>query len=119
MNIVTKSTNYSLSSDTGEFINEKLGAIGKLLGNDADSALLEVEVGKVTVKHQNGPVYRAEGNLSSKGKLYRAVATAETMETAVENMRNELTKELTRARGKERGLMRRGGSAVKSFLRWG
>lgn len=117
MHITTKATNYGLTDVIRTLIEEKAESCAKLLGAQSDEALFEVEVGLATEKHRTGDIYRAEGNLTADGKLYRAEATADTMEKAIEDMRDEMAREISRARGRARGLLRRGGSAVKSFLR--
>ena len=66
-----------------------------------------------------GARYRAEGNLSVDGKLLRAEAMGDTLEGAVDQMRDELVRELRKSRGRERGLAKRGGTALKRLLRFG
>lgn len=118
MNISIKATNYQLTDGINTLINEKLGSCEKLLGDDAGTALFEIEIGKTTEKQHTGPIYRVEANVSAGGKLYRAEATAETMESAIEETREELQKEITRARGRARRYLKKGGAAIKSMLRF-
>ncbi|MDE1966211.1 MAG: HPF/RaiA family ribosome-associated protein [Patescibacteria group bacterium] len=118
MRITTKTTNYTLTPEIGLLIEDKLGSLGRFLPQHKETALMALEVAYTTDGKKMGKPYRAEVNLDVNGTLYRAEASADTMESAVEAVRNELRKELGRSRGRARELFRRGGSAVKSFLRF-
>ena len=66
-----------------------------------------------------GASYGAEGNLSLNGRLFRAEAMEETLEGAIDAVRDDLMRELRRTQGRERGLLKRGGAAIKKMLRFG
>lgn len=116
MNITIKATDYSVTPDIEARVEEKLRHAEKLLGHDADTALLAVELGRVE-HHRTGEIYRAEVNADAGGKLYRATAEAETMEAAIDRVEDELMRELRRAKRKSRGVMRRTGAAMKDWVR--
>jgi ribosome-associated translation inhibitor RaiA len=73
---------------------------------------------KVT-EQQSGRIYRAEINLLVGGRLFRAEATEEQMEHAIDVMRDEVKRELRKARDKQQSLMKRGGKLIKDMLRFG
>ncbi len=76
----------------------------------------EIEFEKVGAK-QSGMIHRVEANLMVDGTLYRAEATEETFEKAVDEVRNELDKELRRSKKRGETLFRKGGRMLKSLLR--
>ncbi len=67
----------------------------------------------------SGKQYKIEVNLTIDGQLYRAEATEESFEQAIDEVRNELDKELRRDKRKRTSLMKRGGRALKNLLRFG
>lgn len=57
--------------------------------------------------HQQGRIHRVEANLSVNGTLYRAEATEDSFEKAIDEVRNELDKELRRSKDKRTSLVKR------------
>src|SRR3989344_824763 len=115
MDISIKATGHTLTDETRELVESKFAKLAKLTG---ESATLACEIEESIAAVRAGGRYRAEGNLSVDGKLYRAEATHETLEGAIDRVRDELTAELRKARGRGRGMMRRGGALVKGWLRF-
>lgn len=97
-----------------DVVDQKLGSLHKFVGEEA-AAVCEVEFEKLGA-HQNGRVFRVEVNLSINGTLYRAEATENTFEEAIDKTRDELDQELSRAKDKHGTLGRRAGRALKSLL---
>lgn len=107
-----------LTQEVRELIEGKLSALEKFLERSGPAELsCEVEESVATVRA--GAKYRAEGTLFVDGKSFRAEAMHESLEGAVDKVRDELSREVRSARGKERGLVKRGGAALKRMLRFG
>ena len=119
MNISIKATHHDLTSQTRALVEEKFKAIDRLVASAVAPASLSCEIEQSVAVECAGAKYRAEGNLSVDGKLFRAQATGMTLEEAVDRVRDELTRELKRSSGKERGYLKRGGAALKRMLRMG
>jgi len=119
MNITIKATRHQLSDSERELVSEKLGSLSKLLGTGVDTAELAVEVAITAEGEKHGAACRAEANLSTDGRFYRAEAWAATMDAALEAVHRELERELRSDKGRTRRLMKRGGAALKSMLRFG
>ncbi len=119
MNITIKAPNHELSLSMRELIEQKFSALDKLMAHAADNATLSCEIEESIAVERAGAKYRAEGNLSVNGKLFRATATGETLEGAVDRVRDDLARELQSAQGKHKSLVRRGGAAIKRMLRFG
>lgn len=118
MNITIKGNGYTVSASSRALIEEKFGALQKFT-NDDESALLECEIEESASVERAGAKYRAEGNLKLQGELFRAEALGETLEEAVDKVRDELVREVRRSKGKARRLLKRGGAALKNMLRFG
>ncbi len=119
MNISVKATRRELNDAMRELVEKKLSALEKYTAHCKTPAILSCEIEESIAAVRAGGRYRAEGNLSVDGELYRAEALHETLEGAVDRVRDDLARELSRARRKERGLLKRGGAALKRMLRFG
>ena len=107
-----------LTDELSQLLDQKLAPIGKFLPEGETDLSCDVELEKVT-EHQSGKIHRAEINLRVAGKLYRAEATEDQMELAIDIMRDEVKKELRRDTEKQHSLLKRGGQKVKEMLRFG
>lgn len=112
-----KATATELDEGLQELVEQKFQSLEKFIGDETD-VQCDVEFEKVT-PHKNGNVYRLEANLWLHGKLYRAEATEANFETAIDEVRNELDKELRRGSGKRDTLLKRGGRKLKEMMRFG
>lgn len=118
MQITYKGTNYEITSEIRTFAEKKLSALNKFEGkNVSTEALLYVELGRETEAHQNGRVWRAELNFDKEGSRFRATATEESLEHAIDRAIVELSRELRTAKSQKESLGKRGGAMLKSMLR--
>ncbi|MCA9363776.1 ribosome-associated translation inhibitor RaiA [Candidatus Kaiserbacteria bacterium] len=115
--ISLKSTNIELTPDQRALVDEKLSHLDKFLPEGETDVRCDVEVEKIA-EHQSGKIYRVEVNLFIAGKLYRAEATEEQVEKAIDVVRNEVKREVKRAHNKAQSLFRRGGQKIKEMLRF-
>ena len=120
MRINIKATNMELTSAISSYVEEKLKSTEKfVLAHKNEEPLAEVEIGKTTNHHHSGEVFRAEVNLSVRGKQFRAVSEQADLYAAIDDMRTELVRELNSHKDKARTLFRRGAGAIKNILRFG
>lgn len=102
MRITIKGTNLELTDGIRQHISEKIGALERFSafgGKEAinDASIARVEVGIITRHHKNGPIYRAEVNLSVPNKyLLRAEAEAVDLYQAIDKVRTIMEKEIDR-----------------------
>jgi ribosomal subunit interface protein len=97
-----------------DVVDQKMMSLGKFF-KDETGVVFEVEFEKLAA-HMHGRIHRVEANLSVKGTLYRAEATENSFEEAIDRVRDELDGELSRAKDKQGTLHKRAGRALKSFL---
>jgi ribosomal subunit interface protein len=95
-------------------VDQKIAALEKYYDPEA-KLVCDVEFDKVG-NHQSGRVFRVEVNFSINGKLYRAEATEESFEKAIDEVRDELDKELRRAKDKQHTLDKDAGRELKDLL---
>jgi len=114
-NITFKHTNTDVDYELQSIVTQKVSALQKYF---EEPTLIEVEFRKEAPK-KSGEVFVVEINCTVKGELYRATATKESFEKAVDAVRNELDKELRRARKKRNNLFLKGARRIKEMVRWG
>tara|TARA_B100000508_G_scaffold112391_1_gene90780 strand:+ start:1798 stop:2157 length:360 start_codon:yes stop_codon:yes gene_type:complete len=112
-----KATNTELNQDLQNLLEAKFTSLEKYIGDETD-VKCEVEFVQ-TAPQQSGDIYKVEVNLWLKGTLYRAEATEDQFEKAVDEVRAELDKELRRANKKHHNLLRQGGRRLKEMMRFG
>lgn len=120
MQIKIKATNIELTSAIEAYVEEKVRGAEKFAVSHVDeNPIAEVEIGKTTNHHQSGDVFRAEVNLRVRGKHFRATSEKSDLYAAIDDMRNELVRELNSHKEKDRTLVRRGAGMIKNILRFG
>lgn len=95
-------------------VEQKLAPLQKFI-HPKSVVRCEVEFEKVA-PHNHGAIYRVEANLSVSGTLYRAEATNDSFEKAIDAVRDELDRELAKAKDKEDTLGRKAGRMFKRLL---
>lgn len=119
MNINIKATNVEISEQLSTYLTDKLESVKHFLGSPGEEVSAKVELGRETKHHRQGDLFRAEINLHLPGKNLRAVGRGEDLFVAMDQMRDEIVREITSYRSKQKTLLRRGGRALKNFLhRW-
>jgi putative sigma-54 modulation protein len=112
----TKATNMSLSPAISEYVDKRLSKIAKLLGSDP-TLICDIELGKTTGHHQKGDIFRAEMHIVGAGKDVYASSEKDDLYSAIDEVRDEILRELKAAKGKKISLIRRSGAAVKNMVK--
>lgn len=112
-----KVTNASVEDSLKDICENKLKTLEKFIG-DAPT-VCDVEFERVTNHHQQGNINRVEVNLEINGKLYRAEATSESFEKAIDEVRSDLEHELHSVHGKKETMLLRGARKIKEMMRLG
>lgn len=117
MQIHFKGTNYDLPASVSQLAKKKIDSLRKFVSKKEDAVQVYVELGKESGAHQSGRIWRAEINFDLEGERFRAVATEESIDTAIDTAVGELGTLLRHAQTKKRDLARKGGATIKSLLR--
>lgn len=115
--ITIKTSGTTVSDEQKSLLEQKLTSLNKYLGQETDITC-EAEFEKVAAR-ENGPIFRVEVNLMVAGKMHRAEATMESFAQAIDEVRDELDKELRRKHKKQNTLLRKGGRKLKQLMRFG
>ncbi len=97
-----------------DVIEQKCTVFEKYLHGD-EAVKCDIEFQKVAPQ-QNGKIYQVETNLLIDGTLFRAVATEESFERAIDVMRDELDREISRAKDKRESLNKQAGREMKEKM---
>ena len=108
MNIKIKAKNIELTPTLKDFVEKKIGSLEKyfnLLQMEDDPALVAqieatVEVGKTTLHHRKGDIFRAEVLISFHRNTLRAGKSADDLEKAIDAVRDDLQRQITTFKGK-------------------
>jgi len=113
MKIVIKATNIKLTSALRQYIEEKINSLEKFL----EIVKVWVEVGKETRHHRKGPFFRAECQMRLPKKSIRSVAVKEDLRLAVDEVKDELQRELKEYKKKMMAKIKRGARVHKKSLK--
>ncbi len=118
MKLTKKATNFQFTEAVEEYLEKHLiTPLQRFIDKNDESTALSIEVGKTTQHHNKGDVFRAEANLHVAGRVLRAESEREDLHAAIDEVREELVRELTSFKKKRFDLLKRGGQKIKDFLR--
>lgn len=115
MNI--KATNFSLTPAIEDYVGKRLGVLERFILEGDESAHAQVEIGRTTKHHKGGDIFRAEINLHIAGKNFYSTSEKEDLYAAIDDVKDEITRELTSWKDKRIGFVRRGGRKIKDMIR--
>lgn len=121
MDIRIKATDYELTPETRKYLDERIAHVEKILGDDAHNARLEIELGRAAGRPRHGAnIWFAEIQiLYGSGNKIRATNNSESINGAIDDVRNEVERQLVKEKGLHKRLLHKGGEAVKRLLRFG
>lgn len=114
--INTKSTNISLTPAIEEYISKKLAGVEKFI-KGAEEILANVEVGKTSRHHKQGDVFKAEIHIKLPGEEFYATVEKDDLYAAIDEVRDELVRNMTSRRKRALKLLRRGSQRIKEFIK--
>jgi|AntRauTorckE6833_2_1112554.scaffolds.fasta_scaffold12679_4 ribosomal subunit interface protein len=109
-----KYNNLKEAAVLSDLVEQKMQTLTKFL-NESKSITCDVEFEKVA-PHKTGQVHRVEVNMMIDGTLFRAESTEDSFEMAVDEVRNELDKELRRAKDKQVSHHKQAGRVAKEQM---
>ncbi|MBI2047879.1 MAG: ribosome-associated translation inhibitor RaiA [Parcubacteria group bacterium] len=117
--IKIKMTGIDLTPAIEEYTRAKINSLQKFFSHfskESGELLFEVEIGKTTKHHLKGDVYRAEINFNSDSTHMRSEATKDDLYAAIDEAKDEMSRELRRDKRKAIHLLKRGGAVFKKLL---
>jgi len=115
MSITIKSTLIELTPALSDYTEKRLASITKYTEGEP---LVSVEIGKTTMHHRHGEVYRAEVNVTTPlGRQYRAVSEKVDLYEAIDDVRADIIREIKAGKSKTQTLFRRGSQKIKNLVK--
>lgn len=114
MTITTAAINIELSAALKDYAEKRLQAINKY---DSITSI-DIELSKTTNHHRNGEIYAASVTVTtSLGKIYYANSEKVDLYEAIDDVRDDIVREIKSAKGKDHSLFRKGAQRIKNMLR--
>ncbi len=118
MEVRIKSTDYEMTPEIAAYLDEKIATLSKLVGDD-ETARCEVEIGRSVGHSQQGDVWKAEIVILRHGERLRAIAEEESVQAAIDIVKDEMLQQLRKDHGRNLSLTRRMAARLKRFARRG
>jgi ribosomal subunit interface protein len=121
MDIRIKATNYELTPEVENYLDERLKSLEKFIGADLEAVRCEVELGRDAGRPRHGAnIWFAEISILIPGKE-RAYArnNSESVNGAIDDVKEEVERKLLRERKLHRRIYRKGGAILKRIMRFG
>ena len=106
-----------MTEETADYLDEKMATIGKLVTDSG--AHYDIELGRAEGHAQQGNVWRAEITLLQKGDQLRVEAVGESINAAIDAVKDEMLQQLRKNKGRNFTLARRMGARLKRLARFG
>ena len=130
MKIVIKTTGLKLNRALRNYIQEKIGSLERFanvfqnekyydgfFGKGKPRAEVWVEIGRTTLHHQKGLVFRAEAQMRLAGKSLRAEATGKDLKLAIVEVKDKLQRQLKQYKNKISAITKRRTRVFKKSIR--
>jgi ribosomal subunit interface protein len=114
-------TDYQITQEAKDYLNERLQVLEKFLGDKPELARCEVELGRAAGRPKHGRnLWFAEISIVRPGRerIY-ARNNAETVNAAIDDVKEEVERQLLRDRKLHRRIFRKGGAILKRIMRFG
>ncbi len=118
MQIVTKARNFEITEALDSYVEKKLEAVKKYVRESGSETIAHVELGKSTSHHHHaGDMFRAEINFRHEGKNYRVVSEKDNLYSAIDDVKDELVRELDKSKKRRLHFIHKGGAKVKNMIK--
>ena len=121
MDIRIKATNYEITPDVSAYLDKRLATLERFLSGDIRLVRYEVEVGRAAGRTRHGTnIWFAEISIVQPG-LARVYASnnAETVNAAIDDVKEEVERQLRRDKKLHVLVLRKTGAALKRWMRLG
>lgn len=120
MVINIKATNLKLTPAIEDYINQKIERdLAKFVRrlDEKGAAKLFIEIARTTRHHKQGDVFRAEADLRLPGKVLRAEAEEWDIRVAVDQIKDELQREIKKYKERRETKFKKGSKIFKEKIK--
>lgn len=112
-----KTTDLDLTEALEDYLTTKISKLEQLVDENDTSAIADVEVGKSVGGQRSGEIYRAEINLHVAGAYLYAESEKDDIRAAIDEVKDEMVRELRKNKEKKETLFRKGARKMKEMIR--
>lgn len=115
MKMNVKATGMELTPEILSYAEKRLIKVGRYL--EASDPVMSIELGKSTQHHRQGNIFRAEIRIAGGGADFYAAKETSDLHRSIDEVKDEIIREVTKKQGRRRHLMRRGQRMFKDMVR--
>jgi len=120
MHINVQAKNIELTEAIENHIGKKVTNLEKLLSNIEERGAdvhAHFEVGKSTNHHKSGEVFHADCRITVEGEEFYGSADEEDLYRAIDTVKENLFREISKSKDRKQTLFKRGAMSVKKMLK--
>ena len=118
MRVQLKASLIELTPAIEEYATKRIASLDKYFSEeDPDTVMVNIELGKTTRHHKSGEVFKAEVFLRVPGKEYYASSEQEDLYAAIDDVKDDIAREITSWKERSKTLFRKGGARVKNLIK--
>jgi putative sigma-54 modulation protein len=126
MNINLQGKNMDITEAIHDYVIKRITNLGKLLTNIENTGRevsVYFNVAKTTNHHRSGNVFRADCTVMIDGKKFHSSSDKEDMNEAIDDVKENLFREISKKKNKKSALFYRGARKIKDLMKgirnWG
>ena len=113
-----KATHIEHTNAIDAYLAKRLRELESILEPKEQSEVARIDIGKTSKHHKDGiDLFYAEITFHVKGKDFRAVAKAGDLYAAIDKMRDDIVREVTRYHDRMRTRQKEGGREIKKRMK--
>ena len=120
MKINLQAKNIELTPAISDYVEKRVTNLGKLLSRMEEKdgeVLINFTVAKTTNHHKAGEVFEAECSIETKNGNYFSNVTAEDLYEAIDSVKENIFREITKVKDRNQTLFKRGSASVKKMMK--
>ncbi len=120
MQINLQGKNIELTEAIKKYVSKRVARLEKLLSGIESSGggvTATFEVGKSTNHHKSGDVFHANCLITVRGEKFYGSADEEDLYTAIDEVEENLFREISKNKDRELTLFKRGATSVKKMMK--
>jgi ribosomal subunit interface protein len=120
MKINLQAKNMELTPAIRDYVSERITNLEKFLSkieNKKGEAIIHFEVAKTTNHHKSGDIFHADCLLNLDGEKFYSSADQEDLYQAIDEVKENLFREISKNKDKRQTLFKRGAQSVKKMLK--
>ena len=118
MRITLKATNIEHTNAIDSYVTKRMKELERVLDAKEQSEVARIDIGATSKHHKEGKEqYYAEITFHVKGKDFRIVVKSPDLYAAIDKMKDDIVREVTRHHDRTRSLKKAGAREIKSRMK--